>query len=186
MTKEQWRAIELHDPSYDGKLFCGIKSSKIICRPSCTARKYEPKDIIIFNSLEDAVNAGFHPCSRCRPNLPEWHGAKQELASKAEAYICEHYFEKFSLDSISAALYVDKIYLSKTFKKVTGTTLLKYHNQKRCEEACKLLMSTDLSIEIIADRVGYATPSHFARIFKSIYISSPSAYRKQYLKSLKD
>lgn len=105
-------------------------------------------------------------------------GASAELAARARTYIDEHYTEKFSLDGLAAALFVNKIYLSKSFKKATGETLLGYHNRKRCEEACRLLRTTDLNAEIIGSRVGYVTPSHFARVFKSIYGISPTAYRK--------
>ena len=112
-------------------------------------------------------------------------GAKPALAAKAEAYIREHYVSKFSLDTMASALYVDKIYLAKTFKEVTGMTLLKFHNKVRCDAAAALLRETDLHIEVIGSRVGYATPSHFARLFRSIYGCSPSSYRKTYLKTQK-
>ena len=39
-------------------------------------------------------------------------------------------------------------------------------------------------MEIIGSRVGFATPSHFARIFREVFGITPSAYRKQYYASL--
>lgn len=108
----------------------------------------------------------------------ERQGAKRELARRAMEYIQAHSTEKFSLEAIAGVLFVDRIYLSKCFKSVTGTTLLKYHNQVRCEAASRLLTGSDLSMELIAVRVGFATPSHFARVFRSVYGCSPSSFRK--------
>ena len=185
MTKEQWEAIKNHDLSYDGKFYYGMKTSRTICKPSCSARNPHPENIVIFPKLEDGLQAGYHPCTRCRPDLPEWHGARQELVSRAEKYIHSHFSDKFSLDQIAEALFVNKIYLSKCFKDITGSTLLRYHNGIRCQEACRLLRETDLPVEIVSDKVGFATSSHFARVFREFNRCSPTEYRRNYLKSLK-
>lgn len=110
---------------------------------------------------------------------PKESRAHRAAADRATEYIQAHYTEKFSLEQIANALFLNKIYLSKCFKQATGGTLLQYHNRVRCEKACELLKNPDLSIEIVSDRVGFATPSHFARIFRGIYGCSPSEYRKK-------
>ena len=93
-------------------------------------------------------------------------------------YIEENSHEKYSLDAVASALFLDRIYLSKCFKEATGMTMLGYHNKVRCEEAARLLLETDLNIEVIGSMVGYVTPSHFTRVFRSILGCSPSEYRK--------
>ena len=184
MTQEKWQAISNRDPEYDGKFYYGLKSTRTICRPSCSAHKLDPKNIVIFETLDDGIRAGYHPCSKCRPDNPGWHGASTDIAKRASKYIEEHYTDKFSLDRIADALYINKIYLSKSFKAATGSTLLAYHNKVRCEHAAELLRDTDLKVEIIGSMTGYVTPSHFARVFKSIYGYSPTEFRARYLNSL--
>ena len=184
MTKEQWKAIKTKDANYDGRFFYAVKTRKTICRPSCPTKTTDSKNIIIFNTLEEGLAAGFHPCSRCRPELPQWQGAKPELVKRAKKYIDEHYAEKFSLDKIADALFINKIYLSKTFKEVTGTTPLKYHNKVRVNHAAMLLKNSDDNVQTIGSKVGFSTPSHFTRIFRSVYQCTPSEYRKNYLDSL--
>ena len=180
MTLEQWEAIKQHNAAYDGQFCYGTKGAKTFCRPSCTVKKGTPQTILIFPDADAAMQAGYKPCHRCRPELPEWHGARQELTERAKEYLQGHYTEKFSLEGMAKALYVDKIYLSQCFKKTTGQTLLRYHNRLRCEEACRLMQETPLSIEVIGNRVGFITSSHFARIFKSFYQVPPTEYRRQY------
>ena len=179
MTEEQWQAIRDCNPAYDGVFYCALRTTKVICRPSCRSRMCNPKNIVIFDTLEEGINAGYRPCKRCHSDIPGWKGAQAELAQRAKAYISQSYIEKFSLAGIAKALCIDKIYLSKSFKAVTGTTLLRYHNKMRCDEACRLLKETALSIEVIGARLGFSTSSHFARVFKSFYHCSPTDYRKK-------
>ena len=132
MTKEEWLAIKNNDKNYDGRFFFALKTTKNVCRPSCTARLCNPKNVIIFETLEDALAQGFRPCSRCRPDQMDWAGAKEELTASAKKWIEEHYTEKFSLKAIANALYVNSSYLLRVFKDTTGQTLLAYHNYIRC------------------------------------------------------
>ena len=111
---------------------------------------------------------------------PVHHSAGYELAARAAAYLEEHYTDKFSLDAIASTLYIDKIYLAKCFKQATGDTLLQYHNRLRCEEAKRLLSSTDLPIEEVSSQVGYVTPSHFSRLFRKYTNMSPTQYRLEH------
>ena len=76
MTEQQWKAIEQNDASYDGVFFYGLKSTHIVCRPSCPARACNPKNIVIFGSVKEAIQGGYRPCLRCHPELPGWRGAK--------------------------------------------------------------------------------------------------------------
>ena len=184
ITKEQWTAIKNCDKRYDGRFFYGLQSTKKVCRPSCPKRSYDPKRIAVFDTLEEALSQGYRPCSRCRPELPDWSGAKTELAKAAEQYVREHYTDKFSLSVLADTLHVDKSYLLRTFKSVTGHTLLEYHNLVRCEIAKELLTRPELSASFIASEVGYVSASHFSQVFRKTVGCTPSEYRERYLKSL--
>lgn len=181
MTQEEWQAIRDRDPAYDGKLFYSVKRSHVVCRPSCPRRKLQSREIIIFHSLDEALGAGYHVCSRCRPDLAEWRGARGELADSAEKLVREHYKEKFSLDAVANALHVDKSYLLRTFKLVKGTTLLAFHNQVRCEAAKKLLQDPELSVSSVSSSVGFVSSAHFSQVFRKYYHMTPSEYRASYL-----
>ena len=186
MTKEQWDAIKNRDASYDGQLYYALRPSRKVCRPSCPKAQYDPAKVVLFDTLEEALSKGYHPCSRCHPEIPDWVDAKTTLSRHAEALIRSHYTEKFSLPALAAALHVDKSYLLRSFKEVTGDTLLSYHNKVRCEAAEDLLTHSELSISYIASAVGFVSASHFAQVFRKIRGCSPSMYRERYLQSLDD
>ncbi len=177
MTPEQWNAIETNDASYDGVFFYALKTTRIVCRPSCPAKACKPKNVIIFDDFESAVKAGFRPCQRCRPDIPGWRGPKAELADAARQWISDHYTGKFSLKEIAADLAVNGNYLLRVFRQYTGMTLLEYHNYLRCEEARRLLADKDIPIVHIAIKTGFSSASHFTRVFKDYMGKTPSEYR---------
>ena len=97
---------------------------------------------------------------------------------RAEEFIRQHYAEEFKVDKVADALFINKSYLMRIFKEYTGITLLQYLNTIRCKKAEELLQNTNLTIESIAFKVGYATASHFTRVFKQINGQTPLRYRR--------
>ena len=65
------------------------------------------------------------------------------------------------------------------FKRCTGETPIRYVQQVRVREACRLLTDTDTSIEEIASQTGFPDRFYFSRVFKQHTSRSPAAYRKQ-------
>lgn len=67
--QEKLQAIQKQDKSYDGKFIFGVKTTKIICRPGCPARLPLEKNIVFFDTMEEAIEKGYRPCKRCKPEL---------------------------------------------------------------------------------------------------------------------
>lgn len=63
--EEKIKAIMNRDSSYDGKFCYGVKSTGIVCKPSCKARKPHERSIVLFDTPEQAANAGYRPCKIC-------------------------------------------------------------------------------------------------------------------------
>ena len=104
--------------------------------------------------------------------------AGQRLARQAGYYIREHSEQKFSLNEIAGALYVNGNYLSRVFKRETGHTLLWYHNAVRCEKAKHLLSESDLPVSEVGAAVGFVSSAHFTHLFKKMTGIAPSAWRE--------
>src|ERR1051326_5319235 len=87
-----YRALRTRDPRFDGRLFVGITSTGIYCRPICPARTAKRENCRFFPSAAAAQNAGFRPCLRCRPEIsPDaaaWRGTSNSV-SRALALIAE-------------------------------------------------------------------------------------------------
>ena len=73
---EMERAWTKRDASYDGVFFFGVRTTGVVCRPSCPSRP-KREHLEFFPSLADALNAGYRACKRCQPELangqpPAW------------------------------------------------------------------------------------------------------------------
>ena len=108
---------------------------------------------------------------------PPAKAAGQTLTQAAKAYVEAHSEEKFALQAIADALFVNGSYLLRVFKANTGHTLLWYHNHIRCERAKELLRLRDRSISQVGEQVGFVSSAHFSHVFKKMTGMTPTDYR---------
>ena len=71
---------------------------------------------------------------------------------------------------------INASYLSNTFRKEIGTTLTDYVRTKRIEYAKKLLETTSLQIQSIAQKCGILDLNYFSKVFKKYTGLTPSEY----------
>lgn len=81
-------------------------------------------------------------------------------------------------EHLSKAIGRDYGSLSKLFSEVTGTTIEKYHIAQKIERAKELLAYGELSLNEIADRLGYSSAAYLSAQFKSVTGLTPSHFRK--------
>jgi len=93
-------------------------------------------------------------------------------------YIGQNYMKPLSLNQIAREFHISSAHLARTFKKVTGLTLIEYLNIVRVNEARQMLRRNDQSISEIALALGYGSITHFERVFKKASGYTPSTYRK--------
>lgn len=105
---------------------------------------------------------------------------KKYVAEQIVDYMDQHYNEKISLDRIAENMYLSPFYVSRIFKSEIGTTPINYLINMRMEKAKQLLtVNSDVSIQEIAQRVGYEDAYHFSKLFKKHYGESPTKYRQK-------
>jgi AraC-like DNA-binding protein len=95
-------------------------------------------------------------------------------------YINNHFRENLTLDQIADGLHVNKHYICHCFKEITGFSINKYLANRRIEEAKNLLVTSNDSIGMISDGLGFNSAVHFSRLFKQYVNISPQMYRKKF------
>jgi AraC-like DNA-binding protein len=103
---------------------------------------------------------------------PAW-----QVFRKAKAYIEDNYLEVWRLQQVSAAMGVDISYISRLFKRYYHTTPYTLLLQRKMDYALELLQSQELSVQRVAELVGFTDPFHFSRTFKKIQGINPSRIR---------
>lgn len=93
-------------------------------------------------------------------------------------YIRTHY-KTISLNELSEVFHYEPSYLGKQIKAVTGKNYTDLIREVRIAEAKRLLRSTDLSVDAVAEEIGYTGRVHFFRSFRDAVGMTPGEYRKQ-------
>ena len=99
---------------------------------------------------------------------------------EAKRYMQQHYQEALRLETVSNVVGFNATYFSALFKKETGQNFMDYLTELRISKAKTLLCRDDLSVQDVAELVGYRELKYFSRLFKKITGVSPSDYKKLY------
>jgi AraC-like DNA-binding protein len=104
--------------------------------------------------------------------------------TQAIQYMNEHLHEAFSLDELAQYVNLSKYYFIRCFRQVTGLTPHQYFINLRIQYAKQLLITTNSSIEQIAERLGFSSSSNFIRTFKQQTGATPREFRSHPVDSL--
>lgn len=99
------------------------------------------------------------------------------LLESVVAYLNDHYAFNITLEELSKIACMGITKLKYSFKKMNGCTITEYIQRKRMSQAEHLLSCTDLTINQVAQTVGYKSASRFSELFKKSTGISPKVYR---------
>ena len=110
--------------------------------------------------------------------LENQKGNSSYLIEEAKKYIVLHCFENITLNDVADNVYLSPSYLSRVFKKETGTNFIDFLNKVKIEQS--LLYVKDLKYEIvdISQIAGFTDQSYYTKVFKKVMGVSPKVYRK--------
>ncbi len=103
------------------------------------------------------------------------------LGRQVQAFIDAHFSEPLTLQDMGKALHVSPYYLSHVFKEASGYSPTQYLLRRRIGEAQNLLISTDLPMSKIAERVGFETQNYFNLQFSKHVGMPPKKYRESFV-----
>ena len=96
---------------------------------------------------------------------------------KAIDYLTFNYTGNITIDELAAIANLSSSRFFTVFKKETGLTPIEYKNRICIRNAEKMLLTSDLSIEEIAEKTGFNSSSYFRRTFKAFTGKTPREYK---------
>lgn len=94
-------------------------------------------------------------------------------------YIDSNLDAKLTLSHLASKCFYNPSYFSRIFKEKFNMPLTEYISRKRAESAGRLLLESDMSVDLICSRVGFSDRSTFYHTFSKYMGCTPSEYRKR-------
>jgi AraC family transcriptional regulator, regulatory protein of adaptative response / DNA-3-methyladenine glycosylase II len=181
-----YRAILTRDPRFDGRLFIGVHTTGIYCRPVCPARMPKPANVSFYPSAAAAQEAGFRPCLRCRPerspDLAAWRGTSNTV-TRALALIGQGAMDE-GVETLAERLGVGERHLRRLFNQHLGASPIAIAQTRRVLFAKQLITETRMPLAEIALAAGFGSVRRFNAIFRELYQRPPRELRRK--RSAKD
>lgn len=113
--------------------------------------------------------------------LQERHGSRRQLDRRvyaAQQFLQNHFHRSVSMAEVASAAHLSIRQLNDLFRQQVGATPHQYLTELRMNEAWRLLEQSDLSIQRVAEAVGYASLSAFSDRFRRHFGKPPSHFRR--------
>lgn len=151
------KAVSYVGISHFGKTYWGVGIDPDIIKSSILAL------VVAVNQIEAVISE-----NQC----------KDERLNEIMNYIHTNYLT-VTLDELSEEFHLTKPYLSKYIKDKSGSTFGDIVKNVRMKKARALLKSGSMTVEAIAENVGYQNVEHFNRLFKKKYGMTPVQFRNE-------
>ena len=176
-----YRAIVARDARFDGKIFGGVRTTGIYCRPICPARTPKKENIRFYRSAAEAEEAGFRPCLRCRPetapDMGAWRGTSNTV-SRGLALIEAGALDDGDVEALAGRLGVGERQLRRLFRQHLGAAPVSVAQTRRVLLAKQLIQETRMPMAEVAMAAGFGSVRRFNETFQRLYHRPPSALRR--------
>jgi AraC family transcriptional regulator of adaptative response / DNA-3-methyladenine glycosylase II len=176
-----YRAIQVRDSRFDGRLFVAVRTTGIYCRPICPARTPKRENARFYATAAAAQEAGYRPCLRCRPescpDLAFWRGTSNTV-SRALDLIEAGALDTGDVDSLAARLGMGERQLRRLFKQHLGAAPISVAQTRRLLLAKKLIHETRLPMIEVAMAAGFGSVRRFNETFQRLYHRPPRELRR--------
>lgn len=149
-------------------------SIDLLSRANTVATKNAANVDEIYTAKEKMV-AEF--CDAIQKHREQGYG---NLVSSVVFYMENQYDEPLTVAQLAREFRVSQNHLTTVFHRETGQTPTDYLRKIRTGKARQLLLTTNLSVQKISEKIGIDDSNYFVKLFRKDYGVTPTQYRKQH------
>lgn len=170
-----WQAVQRKEAKFEGLFFTCVKTTKIFCKPTCTARLPKRENVEFVRTWEEAETKGFRACLRCQPKLEIVINPQVETVLQACELIETE--ENISLESLAEELKISPYHLQRTFKEIIGVSPKKYaENLRLAKFKSEIKQGSDVVTAMYES--GYGSSSRLYENITDKLGMTPKTYQK--------
>src|SRR5260370_37376878 len=152
-----WNAVMARDRTHDGEFVFAVSSTGVYCRPSCPARRPRRENVKFFLRTEEAEQAGYRACLRCRPKSVIGN-RQSDLVKALCRYIELHLDEPLTLAALGKEFHQRPFHLQRRFTAALGISPREYADSCRLRLLKRSLQAGDNVTRAMYD-AGYGSSS---------------------------
>lgn len=96
-------------------------------------------------------------------------------------FVEDHLADRIQVEEVCKLANMSYYYFVKFFKKAIGLSFTEYVNYRKIKWAERILLTKDLSVSEVGDRIGMPNMAHFYKMFKKYNDCSPKQFQKRML-----
>jgi AraC-like DNA-binding protein len=189
--QDPWTIYWIHFSGYDINTFNRSFNIGLLDGPNQIS--FNEKGLELWNTMYKNLEMGFGFENLCKSNLCLYHfistflypdttdskkkQVENDLISSSIFYMKSKLAEKLTLEDLASINKLSASHFSLLFRKRTGMSPLDYFIHLKLQQACLLLLTTQMKIKHIAAELGYEDAYYFSRLFKKYIKMSPLQYR---------
>ena len=173
---ERWAAVVERDRRAEDHFVLGVVTTGIYCRPGCPARRPRRENVRFFARGEEAEQAGFRPCKRCRPNAPSLEERRATAVARA-CRLIEEAEETPDLDALAEAAGMSRYHFHRVFKAATGCTPRAYAAARRADRMREALRKGGTVTDAVYE-AGFGSNGRFYAASPDILGMAPARFRR--------
>jgi AraC family transcriptional regulator of adaptative response/methylated-DNA-[protein]-cysteine methyltransferase len=170
-------ALVARDAAYEGFAWAAVRTTGIFCRLTCPARKPKRENTTFYDTIAQCLEAGFRPCSRCRPMLKL--GEADPMVTRLIQALDAEPHRRWGEDDV-IALGIDPSTARRAFKRQFGMSFLEIARLRRMGKAAETLTSGASVIDAQLD-AGYESGSGFRSAVTRLFGAAPANLRDKTL-----
>lgn len=144
----RWQAVMDKNRDFDGIFFFAVRTTGIFCRPSCSSKTPKRENVSFFAKPDEAENAGYRACLRCKPKSGYLPGRSAELVARAFTAFKSDNTEIANVEELASILDVSSGHLQKTFKSVLGLSPKEVLDMHRIEKFKENVKESDVTTSL--------------------------------------
>ena len=176
-----YAALAARDRRFDGRIWFGVTSTGVYCRPVCPAQTPKAVNVRFFASPAAAVSSGFRACRRCRPDSApgsrHWDH-RGDLAARALRLISDGAVDDGGVAGLARTLHVSERHLHRTLVAEVGAGPLHLAVSRRAQTARLLIEQTSLPLADVAFAAGFSSIRQFNDVMRREFGLPPSQLRR--------
>jgi AraC family transcriptional regulator of adaptative response / DNA-3-methyladenine glycosylase II len=182
-SRRLYKALTSRDSRFDGVFFVGVTSTDIYCRPICPVKTPKEANCRFFDTPQEAEQAGFRPCLRCRPELAPGSAPVDDAQRIAQLIVQRleegTLDEQAGLEEIADHFELSSRQIRRIVRAQLGVAPIQLLLTRRLLLAKQLLTETTLPIIDVAFASGFSSLRRFNDAFNQRYRMPPTRFRQK-------